>query len=63
MDFDDENRISFKTHYQLDDQTHQQLTELMQRARTTTNKDQASSLLDWADSLAYRYYCANRDGR
>ena len=53
MDFDDEDRICFKSLDYLDDETHQKITELIQRARTTTNKQQARSLLSWADSMTY----------
>ena len=58
MDFDDEDRICFKSLYNLDDETHQQITEMSKRARTTTNNHQARRLLDWADSLAYIGYIA-----
>ena len=58
MDFDIEVRICSLYHYYLDSETHQKITELIQRARTTTNKQDASRLLSWADSLAYKAYIA-----
>ena len=54
MDFRDEDREFFKSHYYLDDETHQKITELIKRAPTTTKKHQARLLLDWADSLTYK---------
>ena len=54
MDFDIEDRIYLKGLYYIDDETHQKITELIKRARTTTNKHQARRLLDWADSLTYK---------
>ena len=53
MDFRDEERECFKSHYYLDDETHQKILEILERARTATNKNRASRLLDWADSLTY----------
>ena len=58
MDFREEDRMSFRSNYYLDDETHQKITELIKRARTTRNKHQARGLLDWADSLTYRTYFA-----
>ena len=52
MDFDDEDRICFKSLYYLDDLIHQKISELIERARTATNKHRARRLLAWADSLA-----------
>ena len=54
MDFREEDRECFKSHYYLDDGAHQKITALIKRARTTTNKNQARCLLDWADSLRYK---------
>ena len=58
MDFDIEDRICSLYHCYIDFETHQKITKLIQRARTTTNKQQARRLLDWADSLAYKTYIA-----
>ena len=58
MAFDIEDRICSLYHYYLDYETHQKITKLIQRARTTTNKQQARRLLDWADSLSYTAYIA-----
>ena len=56
MDFDDEVRICFKTHYYLDDETYQKITELIKTARTTINYHQSKRQLVWADSLASKGY-------
>ena len=53
MDFRDEERECLKSHYYLDDETHQKIFELIERARSATNKHRARRLLDWADSLTY----------
>ena len=53
MDFGDEEGECFKSHYNLDDASHQKITELIERARSTTNKHRGRRLLDWADSMTY----------
>ena len=58
MDFDIEDRICLKSLYYLDDETHQMITELIKRARTKTNRQQAGLLSDWADSLSFKAYTA-----
>ena len=54
MDFGDEEVECFKSHYNLDDASHQKITELIKRARTTQNKHQARRLNDCADSRTYK---------
>ena len=51
MDFRDEDLECFKSHYYLDDETHQKILEIIERAHTAPNKHRARRLLDWADSL------------
>ena len=58
MDFDIEDRICSLYHCYVDYQTHHKISELIQSALTTANKEQARRLLDWADSLAYKAYIA-----
>ena len=58
MNFREEDRICLKSLYYLDEETHQKITNLFKRARTTTNRQQARGLLDWADSLSDRAYIA-----
>ena len=58
MEFQDEDRIFFKSHYLLDDETEQKLSELFKRARSTSNKEQARCLLMRADTLVNRGYLA-----
>ena len=53
MDFPDEDLEGFKSHYYLDDDTHQNILEIIERARTAANKHRARRLLDWADSLTF----------
>ena len=54
MDFRDEDLECFKSHYYLDDETHQKILEIIERARTATNKHRARRLLDWADYLTFK---------
>ena len=54
IDFDIEDRICLKSLYYLDEKTHQKISELIERARTATNKHRDRRLLDWTDSLSYK---------
>ena len=61
MDFRDEERECFKSHYYLVDETHQKILEIIERARSTTNKHRARRLLNWSDSLTYNAVIAEID--
>ena len=56
MEFQDEDRICFQSHYFLDDESARKLSYLNARARTTTNKEKGRSLVMRANSLVYRGY-------
>ena len=60
MDCEDEDRICFKYHYYLRDESARKLSELIQRARSTTNKQEPRHLLSRADTLIYREYLTQR---
>ena len=60
MEFQDEDRICFKYHYYLSDESARKLSELIKSARSTTNKEKAKHLLSSADTFVYREYLTQR---
>ena len=56
MEFPDEDRFWFQSHYFLDADSAPMLSELITRARSTTNKEKARHILMRADCLVYRGY-------
>ena len=61
MEIQDEDRICFKSHYFLDDESARLLSEQITRARSRTNKEKARLLLLRADTLVDRGYISQRE--
>ena len=58
MDFDIEERIYLKGLNYLDEETNEQILELIDRAGTGSNKHRARRLLDCPGSRGYKGYIA-----
>ena len=48
------DRLCSKSHYFLDDEKAQKVSDLIKKARAAPTKQKARRYLDWADSLVWR---------
>ena len=54
MDFYEEDMNCYKSLYYIDEDTHENISELSKRAPSTSKNKQARHILTREDSLAYR---------